>query len=131
MRRGMGSQIGLLGHPAAPGAEGTDAQVDGTDGFVLFMLQFVAVANKGNWREGLLGQRYMLLLLVPSKKVSDRLGVFFDGASRTIFLLQGVVPHLKQLPWRPRFPVRFERGDSLWPGSLLVLKIFPAVILAT
>jgi len=49
----------------------------------------------------------------------------------TIFLLQILVPRFKQLPWRPRFPVRFERGDRLVHGSLLVLKIFPAVILAT
>ncbi len=52
MRRGISSQIALFGHPAAPGAQGADPQVDRTDGFVLCMLQFVAVANEGNRGEG-------------------------------------------------------------------------------
>ncbi len=64
----------------------------------------------------------MLLLFIPGEKVCDRLSVFCDGTGRTIFLLQGVVPHLKQLPWRPRCPVGFKRGDSLVHGYLLVLK---------
>ncbi len=73
----------------------------------------------------------MLLLLIPGEKVNDCLSVFFDGACRTIFLLQMLVPYLKQLRWGPSFPVGFKRGDLLVHGSLLDLKIFPAVILAT
>jgi hypothetical protein len=53
MRCRISSQIALLGHPTAPGSQSTDPQVDRTDGFVLFMLQFVAVANESNGSQSL------------------------------------------------------------------------------
>jgi hypothetical protein len=41
-------KIALIDQPSAPGAQGTDPQINRADGFVLFMLEFVAVANQRN-----------------------------------------------------------------------------------
>src|SRR5260370_42036205 len=87
MRRGVSSQIPLLCHPSAPGVQSTDVKVDRTDRFVLFKLQFVAVANERNWRKSRERQLRLLLLLVPDTKVCDRLSVFSDGTRGTIFFL--------------------------------------------
>ncbi|MFL5704226.1 MAG: hypothetical protein ACJ8AG_15515 [Ktedonobacteraceae bacterium] len=125
-RRRVGSEIALLSHPATPGTQGTHLQIDRTDGFVLRMLQLVAVANEGNRGEGQEGQRSALFLLASGEKTSDCLGVFVDGASRAIFFLQGVVPRFKQRLADPQVPVGFESGDRLVHGVLLT-QIFPAV----
>ena len=77
--RRIGSQVPLLSHPAAPGAQGTHLQVDGTGGLVLLVLQLVAVADQGDRGQGRELEGCLLLSLIPGKKVCHCLGIFFDG----------------------------------------------------
>ena len=51
------------------------------------MLQFVAIANQGNRREGGQLERARFLLFIPGQEMRDGLRVLFDGAWGMIMFL--------------------------------------------
>ena len=57
------------------------------NGLVLLMLQFVAIADESDRREGCQLERSVLLSFVPEQEVRDRLRILFDGARGMVMLL--------------------------------------------
>jgi hypothetical protein len=58
--------------------------IHGARRFVL--LESVAVANQRDWGKRVQGQRDVLLLLIPVKKMGDYLGIFLDGIDGIIIV---------------------------------------------
>lgn len=86
-RSGVSRERVLLDQPRTSGPQGTHAQVNSADRFLLFVLQLVTVANEDDGSECGKHQGGLLLLLIPGEKEGDGLCLFFDGASRVIVTL--------------------------------------------
>jgi hypothetical protein len=80
-------EVPLLDEPGTPGTQGADTEVDGADGFMLLVLELIAIANQRNGGETCQVQRSPFFSGIPCAKERDGLGVFFNGAWSMIVVL--------------------------------------------